>query len=215
MGLFSSEEEEREKRRAAEATEQAEWHRRQAAEARLAAEEARIDHEDSIRWEKERKEEEEKLWALAKSKRGDAILDLLHKFEEDNKSKKGKIFKAIKQWQVPTDKENFELFVRTFDINYDYFQEIDWKSDTSKSSELGLREMLIERAQKVAKIYIKDTAPEAVELLNEIGQRMKDNREKLIRQRDLDDKKNTRGFIIFIIIAFLFYGLLRMCQGLS
>ena len=209
MGLFSSEEEEREKRRAAEATEQAEWHRRQAAEAQLAAEKARIDHENSIRWEQEDKEEEEKLWALAKSKRGDAILDLLHKFEKDNKSKKGKIFKAIKQWQVPTDKENFELFVRTFDINYDYFTEIDWKSDTSKSSELGLREMLIERAQKVARIYIKDTAPEAVELLNEIGQRMKENREKLAKE----DKKDNRNTIIGITIALILFGLLMMCQG--
>lgn len=209
MGLFSSEEEEREKRRAAEATEQAEWHRRQAAEARLAAEEARIDHENSIRWEQEDKEEEEKLWALAKSKRGDAILDLLHKFEEDNKSKKGKIFMALKQWQVPTDKENFELFVHTFDINYDYIQEIDWKSDTSQSSELGLREMLIERAKKVARIYIKDSAPEAVELLNEIEQRMKDNREKLAKE----DKKDNRNTLIGITIALILFGLLMMCQG--
>lgn len=210
MGLFSSEEEEREKRRAAEATEQAEWHRRQAAEARLAAEEARIDHENSIRWEKERKEEEEKLWALAKSKRGDAILDLLHKFEEDNKSKKGKIFMTLKQWQVPTDKENFELFVHTFDINYDYFQEIDWKSDNLASSEeVGLREMLIERAKKVARIYIKDSAPEAVELLNEIEQRMKDNREKLAKE----DKKDNRNTLIGITIALILFGLLMMCQG--
>ena len=209
MGLFSSEEEEREKRRAAEATEQAEWHRRQAAEARLAAEEARIDHENSIRWEQEDKEEEERLWALAKSKRGDAILDLLHKFEEDNKSKKGKIFMALKQWQVPTDKENFELFVHTFDINYDYIQEIDWKSDTSQSSELGLREMLIERAKKVARIYIKDSAPEAVELLNEIEQRMKDNREKLAKE----DKKDNRNTLIGITIALILFGLLMMCQG--
>lgn len=209
MGLFSSEEEEREKRRAAEATEQAEWHRRQAAEARLAAEEARIDHENSIRWEQEDKEEEEKLWALAKSKRGDAILDLLHKFEEDNKSKKGKIFMTLKQWQVPTDKENFELFVHTFDINYDYIQEIDWKSDTSQSSELGLREMLIERAKKVARIYIKDSAPEAVELLNEIEQRMKDNREKLAKE----DKKDNRNTLIGITIALILFGLLMMCQG--
>lgn len=209
MGLFSSEEEEREKRRAAEATEQAEWHRRQAAEARLAAEEARIDHENSIRWEQEDKEEEEKLWALAKSKRGDAILDLLHKFEEDNKSKKGKIFMTLKQWQVPTDKENFELFVHTFDINYDYIQEIDWKSDTSQSSELGLREMLIERAKKVSRIYIKDSAPEAVELLNEIEQRMKDNREKLAKE----DKKDNRNTLIGITIALILFGLLMMCQG--
>lgn len=210
MGLFSSEEEEREKRRAAEATEQAEWHRRQAAEARLAAEEARIDHENSIRWEKERKEEEEKLWALAKSKRGDAILDLLHKFEEDNKSKKGKIFKAIKQWQVPTDKENFELFVHTFDINYDYIKELDWESDyLTSSEEVGLREMLIERAKKVARIYIKDSAPEAVELLNEIEQRMKDNREKLAKE----DKKDNRNTIIGITIALILFGLLMMCQG--
>lgn len=210
MGLFSSEEEEREKRRAAEATEQAEWHRRQAAEARLAAEEARIDHENSIRWEQEDKEEEEKLWALAKSKRGDAILDLLHKFEEDNKSKKGKIFKAIKQWQVPTDKENFELFVRTFDINYDYIKELDWESDNLASSEeVGLREMLIERAKKVARIYIKDSAPEAVELLNEIEQRMKDNREKLAKE----DKKDDRNTIIGITIALILFGLLMMCQG--
>ena len=209
MGLFSSEEEEREKRRAAEATEQAEWHRRQAAEAQLAAEEARIDHENSIRWEQEDKEEEEKLWALAKSKRGDAILDLLHKFEEDNKSKKGKIFMTLKQWQVPTDKENFELFVHTFDINYDYIQEIDWKSDTSQSSELGLREMLIERAKKVARIYIKDSAPEAVELLNEIEQRMKDNREKLAKE----DKKDNRNTLIGITIALILFGLLMMCQG--
>lgn len=210
MGLFSSEEEEREKRRAAEATEQAEWHRRQAAEARLAAEEARIDHENSIRWEQEDKEEEEKLWALAKSKRGDAILDLLHKFEEDNKSKKGKIFMTLKQWQVPTDKENFELFVRTFDINYDYFQEIDWESDNLASSEeVGLREMLIERAKKVARIYIKDSAPEAVELLNEIEQRMKDNREKLAKE----DKKDNRNTLIGITIALILFGLLMMCQG--
>jgi len=210
MGLFSSEEEEREKRRAAEATEQAEWHRRQAAEARLAAEEARIDHENSIRWEQEDKEEEEKLWALAKSKRGDAILDLLHKFEEDNKSKKGKIFKAIKQWQVPTDKENFELFVRTFDINYDYIKELDWESDyLTSSEEVGLREMLIERAKKVARIYIKDSAPEAVELLNEIEQRMKDNREKLAKE----DKKDNRNTIIGITIALILFGLLMMCQG--
>jgi len=210
MGLFSSEEEEREKRRAAEATEQAEWHRRQAAEARLAAEEARIDHENSIRWEQEDKEEEEKLWALAKSKRGDAILDLLHKFEEDNKSKKGKIFKAIKQWQVPTDKENFELFVRTFDINYDYIKELDWESDyLTSSEEVGLREMLIERAKKVARIYIKDSAPEAVELLNEIEQRMKDNREKLAKE----DKKDNRNTLIGITIALILFGLLMMCQG--
>lgn len=210
MGLFSSEEEEREKRRAAEATEQAEWHRRQAAEAQLAAEEARIDHENSIRWEQEDKEEEEKLRALAKSKRGDAILDLLHKFEEDNKSKKGKIFKAIKQWQVPTDKENFELFVRTFDINYDYIKELDWESDyLTSSEELGLREMLIERAKKVARIYIKDSAPEAVELLNEIEQRMKDNREKLAKE----DKKDNRNTIIGITIALILFGLLMMCQG--
>ena len=209
MGLFSSEEEEREKRRAAEAAENAEWHRRQAAEAQRAAEEARIEHEDSLRWEQEDKEEEEKLWALAKSKRGDAILDLLHKFEEDNKSKKGKIFMTLKQWQVPTDKENFELFVRTFDINYDYFTEIDWKSDTSKSSELGLREMLIERAKKVARIYIKDSDPEAVELLNEIEQRMKDNREKLAKE----DKKDNRNTIIGITIALILFGLLMMCQG--
>ncbi|MBR4242598.1 MAG: hypothetical protein IKR98_01655 [Bacteroidaceae bacterium] len=210
MGLFSSEEEEREKRRAAEATEQAEWHRRQAAEARLAAEEARIDHENSIRWEQEDKEEEEKLWALAKSKRGDAILDLLHKFEEDNKSKKGKIFKAIKQWQVPTDKENFELFVHTFDINYDYIKELDWESDyLTSSEEVGLREMLIERAKKVARIYIKDSAPEAVELLNEIEQRMKDNREKLAKE----DKKDTRNTLIGITIALILFGLLMMCQG--
>ena len=210
MGLFSSEEEEREKRRAAEATEQAEWHRRQAAEARLAAEEARIDHENSIRWEQEDKEEEEKLWALAKSKRGDAILDLLHKFEEDNKSKKGKIFKAIKQWQVPTDKENFELFVRTFDINYDYIKELDWESDyLTSSEEVGLREMLIERAKKVARIYIKDSAPEAVELLNEIEQRMKENREKLAKE----DKKDNRNTIIGITIALILFGLLMMCQG--
>lgn len=210
MGLFSSEEEEREKRRAAEATEQAEWHRRQAAEAQLAAEEARIDHENSIRWEQEDKEEEEKLWALAKSKRGDAILDLLHKFEEDNKSKKGKIFKAIKQWQVPTDKENFELFVRTFDINYDYIKELDWESDyLTSSEEVGLREMLIERAKKVARIYIKDSAPEAVELLNEIEQRMKDNREKLAKE----DKKDNRNTLIGITIALILFGLLMMCQG--
>ena len=210
MGLFSSEEEEREKRRAAEATEQAEWHRRQAAEARLAAEEARIDHENSIRWEQEDKEEEEKLWALAKSKRGDAILDLLHKFEEDNKSKKGKIFKAIKQWQVPTDKENFELFVHTFDINYDYIKELDWESDyLTSSEEVGLREMLIERAKKVARIYIKDSSPEAVELLNEIEQRMKDNREKLAKE----DKKDNRNTIIGITIALILFGLLMMCQG--
>lgn len=210
MGLFSSEEEEREKRRAAEATEQAEWHRRQAAEAQLAAEEARIDHEDSIRWEKERKEEEEKLWALAKSKRGDAILDLLHKFEEDNKSKKGKIFMTLKQWQVPTDKENFELFVHTFDINYDYIKELDWESDYLTSSEkVGLREMLIDKAKKVARIYIKDSAPEAVELLNEIEQRMKDNRERLAKE----DKKDTRNTIIGIIIALILFGLLLMCQG--
>ena len=210
MGLFSSEEEEREKRRAAEATEQAEWHRRQAAEAQLAAEEARIDHENSIRWEQEDKEEEEKLRALAKSKRGDAILDLLHKFEEDNKSKKGKIFKAIKQWQVPTDKENFELFVRTFDINYDYIKELDWESDyLTSSEEVGLREMLIERAKKVARIYIKDSAPEAVELLNEIEQRMKDNREKLAKE----DKKDNRNTIIGITIALILFGLLMMCQG--
>ena len=210
MGLFSSEEEEREKRRAAEATEQAEWHRRQAAEARLAAEKARIDHENSIRWEQEDKEEEEKLWALAKSKRGDAILDLLHKFEEDNKSKKGKIFKAIKQWQVPTDKENFELFVRTFDINYDYIKELDWESDyLTSSEEVGLREMLIERAKKVARIYIKDSAPEAVELLNEIEQRMKENREKLAKE----DKKDNRNTIIGITIALILFGLLMMCQG--
>ena len=210
MGLFSSEEEEREKRRAAEATEQAEWHRRQAAEAQLAAEEARIDHENSIRWEQEDKEEEEKLWALAKSKRGDAILDLLHKFEEDNKSKKGKIFKAIKQWQVPTDKENFELFVRTFDINYDYIKELDWESDyLTSSEEVGLREMLIERAKKVARIYIKDSAPEAVELLNEIEQRMKENREKLAKE----DKKDNRNTLIGITIALILFGLLMMCQG--
>ena len=210
MGLFSSEEEEREKRRAAEATEQAEWHRRQAAEARLAAEEARIDHENSIRWEQEDKEEEEKLWALAKSKRGDAILDLLHKFEEDNKSKKGKIFMTLKQWQVPTDKENFELFVHTFDINYDYIKELDWESDyLTSSEEVGLREMLIERAKKVARIYIKDSAPEAVELLNEIEQRMKDNRERLAKE----DKKDTRNTIIGIIIALILFGLLMMCQG--
>lgn len=210
MGLFSSEEEEREKRRAAEATEQAEWHRRQAAEARLAAEEARIDHENSIRWEQEDKEEEEKLWALAKSKRGDAILDLLHKFEEDNKSKKGKIFKAIKQWQVPTDKENFELFVRTFDINYDYIKEIDWESDyLTSSEEVGLREMLIDKAKKVARIYIKDSAPEAVELLNEIEQRMKENREKLAKE----DKKDNRNTLIGITIALILFGLLMMCQG--
>lgn len=210
MGLFSSEEEEREKRRAAEATEQAEWHRRQAAEARLAAEEARIDHEDSIRWEKERKEEEEKLWALAKSKRGDAILDLLHKFEEDNKSKKGKIFMTLKQWQVPTDKENFELFVHTFDINYDYIKELDWESDyLTSSEEVGLREMLIDKAKKVARIYIKDSAPEAVELLNEIEQRMKDNREKLAKE----DKKDNRNTIIGITIALILFGLLMMCQG--
>lgn len=210
MGLFSSEEEEREKRRAAEATEQAEWHRRQAAEAQLAAEEARIDHENSIRWEKERKEEEEKLWALAKSKRGDAILDLLHKFEEDNKSKKGKIFKAIKQWQVPTDKENFELFVRTFDINYDYIKELDWESDyLTSSEEVGLREMLIDKAKKVARIYIKDSAPEAVELLNEIEQRMKENREKLAKE----DKKDNRNTLIGITIALILFGLLMMCQG--
>ena len=210
MGLFSSEEEEREKRRAAEATEQAEWHRRQAAEAQLAAEEARIDHEDSIRWEKERKEEEEKLWALAKSKRGDAILDLLHKFEEDNKSKKGKIFMTLKQWQVPTDKENFELFVHTFDINYDYIKELDWESDyLTSSEEVGLREMLIDKAKKVARIYIKDSAPEAVELLNEIEQRMKDNREKLAKE----DKKDNRNTIIGITIALILFGLLMMCQG--
>ena len=210
MGLFSSEEEEREKRRAAEATEQAEWHRRQAAEARLAAEEARIDHENSIRWEQEDKEEEEKLWALAKSKRGDAILDLLHKFEEDNKSKKGKIFMTLKQWQVPTDKENFELFVHTFDINYDYIKELDWESDyLTSSEEVGLREMLIERAKKVARIYIKDSAPEAVELLNEIEQRMKDNREKLAKE----DKKDNRNTIIGITIALILFGLLMMCQG--
>ena len=210
MGLFSSEEEEREKRRAAEATEQAEWHRRQAAEAQLAAEEARIDHENSIRWEQEDKEEEEKLWALAKSKRGDAILDLLHKFEEDNKSKKGKIFMALKQWQVPTDKENFELFVHTFDINYDYIKELDWESDyLTSSEEVGLREMLIERAKKVARIYIKDSAPEAVELLNEIEQRMKDNREKLAKE----DKKDNRNTIIGITIALILFGLLMMCQG--
>lgn len=210
MGLFSSEEEEREKRRAAEATEQAEWHRRQAAEARLAAEEARIDHENSLRWEQEDKEEEEKLWALAKSKRGDAILDLLHKFEEDNKSKKGKIFKAIKQWQVPTDKENFELFVRTFDINYDYIKELDWESDyLTSSEEVGLREMLIDKAKKVARIYIKDSAPEAVELLNEIEQRMKENREKLAKE----DKKDNRNTIIGITIALILFGLLMMCQG--
>ena len=210
MGLFSSEEEEREKRRAAEATEQAEWHRRQAAEARLAAEEARIDHENSIRWEQEDKEEEEKLWALAKSKRGDAILDLLHKFEEDNKSKKGKIFMTLKQWQVPTDKENFELFVHTFDINYDYIKELDWESDyLTSSEEVGLREMLIERAKKVARIYIKDSAPKAVELLNEIEQRMKDNREKLAKE----DKKDNRNTIIGITIALILFGLLMMCQG--
>lgn len=211
MGLFfDNEEEEREKRRAAEATEQAEWHRRQAAEAQLAAEKARIDHENSIRWEQEDKEEEEKLWALAKSKRGDAILDLLHKFEEDNKSKKGKIFKAIKQWQVPTDKENFELFVRTFDINYDYIKELDWESDyLTSSEEVGLREMLIERAKKVARIYIKDSAPEAVELLNEIEQRMKDNREKLAKE----DKKDNRNTLIGITIALILFGLLMMCQG--
>lgn len=210
MGLFSSEEEEREKRRAAEATEQAEWHRRQAAEARLAAEEARIDHENSIRWEQEDKEEEEKLWALAKSKRGDAILDLLHKFEEDNKSKKGKIFMTLKQWQVPTDKENFELFVHTFDINYDYIKELDWESDyLTSSEEVGLREMLIDKAKKVARIYIKDSAPEAVELLNEIEQRMKDNREKLAKE----DKKDNRNTIIGITIALILFGLLMMCQG--
>lgn len=210
MGLFSSEEEEREKRRAAEATEQAEWHRRQAAEAQLAAEEARIDHENSIRWEQEDKEEEEKLWALAKSKRGDAILDLLHKFEEDNKSKKGKIFMTLKQWQVPTDKENFELFVHTFDINYDYIKELDWESDyLTSSEEVGLREMLIDKAKKVARIYIKDSAPEAVELLNEIEQRMKDNREKLAKE----DKKDNRNTIIGITIALILFGLLMMCQG--
>ena len=147
---------------------------------------------------------------MAKSKRGDAILDLLHKFEEDNKSKKGKIFKAIKQWQVPTDKENFELFVRTFDINYDYIKELDWESDyLTSSEEVGLREMLIERAKKVARIYIKDSAPEAVELLNEIEQRMKENREKLAKE----DKKDNRNTIIGITIALILFGLLMMCQG--
>ena len=178
MGLFfDNEEEEREKRRAAEATEKSEWHRRQAAEARLAAEKARIDHENSIRWE-----------------------------QEDNKSKKGKIFKAIKQWQVPTDKANFELFVQTFNINYDYFKELDWEDNGQwVHDSVGLRDMLVEKARKVERIHLRGKVNETMELLEEVEQKIQKEKEQ--------SKRFMKLYIGFGVLLFLIIGLMAMCEN--
>ena len=207
MGLFfDNEEEEREKRRAAEATEKSEWHRRQAAEARLAAEKARIDHEDSIRWEEQRREEKAQLRAMTKSGRGDAILDLLHKYEEEGKRKDGEEAEAIKQWQVPTDKANFELFVQTFNINYDYFKELDWEDNGQwVHDSVGLRDMLVEKARKVERIHLRGKVNETMELLEEVEQKIQKEKEQ--------SKRFMKLYIGFGVLLFLIIGLMAMCEN--
>lgn len=210
MGLFfDNEEEEREKRRAAEATEQAELHRRKAAEAKLKEVEAQLEHEDSIRWEEQRREEKAQLRAMTKSGRGDAILDLLHKYEEEGKRKDGEEAEAIKQWQVPTDKTNFELFVQTFNINYDYFKELDWvQYTTMEDGTVGLREMLVEKARKVERIHLRGKVNDTMELLDEVEQKLTQEREKNKRE-----VKQVILIAVAFVVVFVLYGLVQMCNG--
>lgn len=176
MGIFSNEEEEREKRRAAEANEQAEWHKRRAAEAKTRIREAELKHQQEIQDKRDTKEKKADIKAIANSGRGDAILDLLHEYE-----KHGDLYNAktlINAWQIPHDKENFLLFAQIFNINYDYFKKMD--KEENKLLLPGLRMTLLDKAKRVAQVYLKGQADEALELLSDVEQRLQQERKKML-----------------------------------
>lgn len=176
MGIFSNEEEEREKRRAAEANEQAEWHKRRAAEAKTRIREAELKHQQEIRDKRDTKEKKADIKAIANSGRGDAILELLYEYE-----KHGDLYDAktlINAWQIPHDKENFLLFAQTFNINYDYFKKMEKK----ENQEPGLRMTLLDKAKRVAQVYLKGQADEALELLSDVEQRLEQERKKMLNE---------------------------------
>jgi len=199
MGLFNNEAEEREKRWAAEAEERAERYRSRAAEAELAAVNAQIQSEERERQKREEKEKKEKLKQIATSGRGDAILELLNDYEKNQDRYNAK--KLMNMWQVPKDKENFELFAQTFSINYDYFTKLDWKTDddVSGSETMGLRQMLIERGRRVAQIHLKGQVDDSLELLYEAEQRMNEKHKKeLMKYRIIGI-----AFTIFLLLGCL------------
>lgn len=172
MGLFSNEEEEREKRRAAEANEQAEWHKRRAAEAKTRIREAELEYQQEIQDKRDTKEKKADIKAIANSGRGDAILDLLLEYE-----KHGDLYNAktlINAWQIPHDKENFLLFAQTFNINYDYFEKMEMEENKLPE----LRMTLLNKAKRVAQVYLKGQADEALELLSDVEQRLQQERKK-------------------------------------
>ena len=176
MGIFNNEEEEREKRRAAEANEQAEWHKRRAAEAKTRIREAELEYQQEIQDKRDTKEKKADIKAIANSGRGDAILDLLHEYE-----KHGDLYDAktlINAWQIPHDKENFLLFAQTFNINYDYFMKMEKKENLKP----GLRMTLLDKAKRVAQIYLKGQADEALELLSDVEQRLEQERKKMLNE---------------------------------
>ena len=186
MGLFSNEEEERERRLAAEANEQAEWNKRQAAESKRRMREAELDYEQEMQERREAKDKRDNIKAIAHSGRGDAILTLLHEYEKGDQRYNKTLINA---WQVPHDKENFLLFAQTFYVNYDYFKQLEWKKDevlrdyirsrlNNETEKNGLRNMLIAKAKKVEQIYLKGQVPEAKALLDEVERRYLDEGKK-------------------------------------
>jgi len=213
MGLFDNEEAERERRRAAEAAEEAEWHKRRAAESRQRVREAELEHEEEMEWRRETKVKKGDIKAIAASGRGDAILELVHEYE-----KHGDLYNAktlINAWQVPRDKENFLLFAQTFDINYDYFKQQDWEkselmayiqSRLGGQVELkGLRGMLLAKAKKVEKVYLKGQVPEAMALLQDVEDRFLNEGKKELNE--------IKWYFIALVCIFLFMGIMATCEN--
>jgi hypothetical protein len=151
--------------------------------------------------------------AIAASGRGDAILELVHEYE-----KHGDLYNAqtlINAWQVPRDKENFLLFAQTFDINYDYFKQQDWEksellayiqSRLGGQVELkGLRGMLLAKAKKVEKVYLKGQVPEAMALLQDVEDRFLNEGKKELNA--------IKWYFIALVCIFLFMGIMATCEN--
>lgn len=126
MGLFSNEEEEREKRRAEEARERTALHKRFEAEAemRKAEIEATRDKSFEMAERAEGVSEIKQIRRIAKSDKGDAIVELIQRYEgfDNSEVSSDSIRQLILSYNPPTDMDGIRLFFQTLFVNEDYIK---------------------------------------------------------------------------------------------
>lgn len=124
MGLFSNEEEEREKRRAAEARERTALHKRLEAEAEMRKVELASTREREMAERAEGVSEIKQIRGIAKSDKGDAIVELIQRYEgfDNSEVSSDSIRQLILSYNPPTDKDGIRLFFQTLFVNEDYIK---------------------------------------------------------------------------------------------